>query len=55
MALIPIAFAIPYAPFADVFGFVPLHGTLVGMIGLIAVLYVTATEVQKKWFYRGVE
>jgi P-type Mg2+ transporter len=55
MALIPIAFAIPYAPFANIFGFVPLRGTLVGMIGVIAVLYVTATEVQKKWFYRGVE
>jgi hypothetical protein len=34
---------------------VQLRGTLVGMIGVIAVLYVTATEVQKKWFYRGVE
>jgi Mg2+-importing ATPase len=55
IVLIPIAFAIPYAPFADVFGFVPLRGTLVSMIGLIAVMYVAATEVQKKWFYRGVE
>jgi hypothetical protein len=51
MALIPIALAILYVPFADVFGFVPLRGTLVSMIGLIAVLYVTATEVQKKWFH----
>jgi Mg2+-importing ATPase len=52
MALIPIAFAIPYAPFASVFGFVPLRATLASTIGLIAVLYVTATEVQKQWFYR---
>jgi Mg2+-importing ATPase len=54
MALIPIAFAIPYAPFADLFGFVPLPAILVATIALITVLYVAATELQKKWFYRGV-
>jgi Mg2+-importing ATPase len=54
-ALIPIAFAIPYAPFSDVFGFVPLPSTLVATVALITALYVAATELQKKWFYRGVE
>ena len=54
MALIPIAFAIPYAPFAGLFGLVPLPGTLVVSIVLITALYVTATEMQKKWFYRAV-
>jgi Mg2+-importing ATPase len=54
MVLIPIAFAIPYVPFADVFGFVPLPGTIVAAIGLITVLYIGATELQKKWFYRTV-
>jgi Mg2+-importing ATPase len=54
MILIPIAFAIPYAPFAAVFGFVPMPGALVATIAGIAMLYVVATEVQKKWFYRGV-
>jgi Mg2+-importing ATPase len=53
MALIPIAFAIPYLPLAGVFGFVPLPGVLVAMIAVITVLYVAATELQKKWFYRG--
>jgi Mg2+-importing ATPase len=52
MALVPIAFALPYLPFAGVFGFVPLPGVLVATIGVIAVLYVAATELQKKWFYR---
>jgi Mg2+-importing ATPase len=52
MVMIPIAFAIPYAPFADLFGLVPLPGTLVVTIALITVLYVAATELQKKWFYR---
>jgi Mg2+-importing ATPase len=54
LALIPIAFAIPYAPFADVFGFVALPGMLVVTIAVIAMLYVAATEMQKKWFYRSV-
>jgi Mg2+-importing ATPase len=54
MVLIPVAFVIPYAPFADVFGFVPLPGTLVAVIALITMLYVAATEVQKQWFYRSV-
>ncbi|HEY1304280.1 MAG TPA: magnesium-translocating P-type ATPase [Vicinamibacterales bacterium] len=53
MALIPIAFAIPYAPFAGVFGFVPLPPVLLATIAIIAALYVVATELQKKWFYRG--
>jgi Mg2+-importing ATPase len=55
MALIPIAFAIPYATFAGVFGFVPLPGVIVSTIALITVLYVAATELQKMWFYRGAD
>jgi Mg2+-importing ATPase len=54
LVLIGIAFAIPYLPFTDVFGFVALPGTLLGMIAAITVLYVVATELLKKWFYRGV-
>lgn len=54
MVLIPIAFAIPYAPFANVFGFVPLSGGLVGTIAGITLLYIAATELQKRWFYREV-
>jgi Mg2+-importing ATPase len=51
IVLIPIAFALPYAPFAGVFGFVPLPGILVIAIAAITVLYVAATELQKRWFY----
>jgi Mg2+-importing ATPase len=54
MVLIPIALAIPYAPFAGVFGFVPLPATLVVAIVGITVAYVAATELQKKWFYQRV-
>jgi Mg2+-importing ATPase len=55
MALIPVALAIPYAPFAGILGFVPLSGTLVVAIVAITVAYVAATELQKKWFYRSVQ
>ncbi|HET7699024.1 MAG TPA: magnesium-translocating P-type ATPase [Vicinamibacterales bacterium] len=52
-ALIPITFALPYAPFAAAFGFVPLPAAVVAAIGGIACLYVAATELQKQWFYRA--
>jgi Mg2+-importing ATPase len=51
IALIVVAFAIPYLPFAGVFGFVPLPGLLLATIALITVLYVVATELTKRRFY----
>jgi Mg2+-importing ATPase len=53
IALIPLAFAVPYLPGAEVFGFVPLPGALVATVATITVVYVAATELQKRWFYRG--
>jgi Mg2+-importing ATPase len=52
MILVPIAFAIPYAPFAGVFGFVPIPLPLVITVITITAAYVVATELQKQWFYR---
>jgi Mg2+-importing ATPase len=52
IALIPVAFAIPFAPFAGLFGFVPLSAALTATIALIAVLYVGTTELLKRWFVR---
>jgi Mg2+-importing ATPase len=54
VALIPVAFVIPYAPFADVMGFVPVPALLQAMVAVITILYVAATEWQKTWFYRPV-
>jgi P-type Mg2+ transporter len=51
MILIPFTFAIPYAPYASVFGFVPLPGVLLGAIATITILYVLATELVKRRFY----
>ena len=48
IGVIALTFAIPYLPFARVFGFVPLPGTLVAAIAAITVLYVVATELSKR-------
>jgi Mg2+-importing ATPase len=52
LALVPVALAIPYMPFVDTLGFVPLPGMVVAAVVMITVLYVAATEVQKRWFFR---
>ena len=48
MGLIVVTFAIPFLPFAGVFGFVPLPIMLVVAISGITVLYVAATELTKR-------
>ena len=50
-----VALVIPYLPFDTVFGFVRLPGSLVAVIMGLTMLYVAATEVQKRWFYRRPE
>ena len=53
-ALVALAVAIPYLPFIRVFGFVPLPGMLLMTVMAITALYVVATEMTKRRFYRGV-
>jgi Mg2+-importing ATPase len=50
IGLIVVAFAIPFLPIADVFGFVPLPGMLLAAIFGITVLYVLSTELTKRLF-----
>jgi Mg2+-importing ATPase len=52
LMLIGVAVAVPYLPLASLFGFVALPSSLLLTIVLIMVLYVAATELQKRWFYR---
>jgi Mg2+-importing ATPase len=52
LVLIVIAMAIPYLPFVQVFGFVKLPGAMLAAIAAITALYVTATELAKRWFYQ---
>jgi Mg2+-importing ATPase len=43
-----VALAMPFLPFAGVFGFVPIPGPLVAAICGITLLYVVATELAKR-------
>jgi Mg2+-importing ATPase len=51
-ALIIVAFAIPYLPFAGWLNFVPLPGPLVLTVCAITALYVVTTEAAKRWVFR---
>ena len=52
LALIPVTLALPYLPVAASLGFVPLPPTLLLSICLIAIGYLLATELLKRWFFR---
>jgi Mg2+-importing ATPase len=52
-ALVVIAPAITYLPFAGELGFVPLPATLLAVIVGITLCYVLAAELMKRWFYRA--
>jgi len=49
-----IALALPYLPFSEVFGFVPLPGPLMLGMVLLTLAYVGVVEVVKKRFYAPV-
>ena len=53
IAVTVIACALPYAPGAHLFGFVRPSMSLMATIAAIALLYVAATELVKRWFYRA--
>ncbi len=51
LVFIGITLVIPYLPFIDVFGFIPLPAPLMLTLIGLTTLYVVATEVTKKFFY----
>jgi Mg2+-importing ATPase len=53
LALVPVTFAIPYLPGAELLGFVPLPATLAAAIAAVTLVYVGASEGTKQWFYRA--
>jgi Mg2+-importing ATPase len=55
LTLVAVTFSIPYLPFVDLFGFVPLPGVLLITVVGITALYVVAAEMTKSRFYRGVD
>ncbi|MGZ8788370.1 MAG: magnesium-translocating P-type ATPase [Thermoanaerobaculia bacterium] len=52
VALLVLAFAVPYLPWVEVVGFVSLPASVMVSLALIAGAYVLAAEVAKGWFYR---
>lgn len=53
LLLVALTLAIPYLPYMDLLGFVPLPAMLVATLVAITVLYVIAAEGTKRWFYRN--
>jgi Mg2+-importing ATPase len=55
ISLIVVAFAMPFVPFSHVFGFVAVPARVLLALAGITLVYVLATEVQKRWFYHRVD
>ncbi len=55
LVLLAVAFAVPFLPHAQLLGFVPLPGALLAALAAITLLYLGATELTKRWFYRGID
>ena len=53
VAMVGLAFALPYLPFVAYLGFVPLPGVVVAALVVITALYVVAVEIAKLWFFRA--
>jgi len=52
VGLAALTTAVPYLPWVEVFGFVPLPAGLMASVLAITGAYVAATELAKRWFYR---
>jgi len=52
VALAAASYVVPFLPFAESLGFVPLPLPLLAALSVITLLYVVAAEIGKEWFYR---
>ena len=52
LAVVLVAMALPYLPFATLLGLTPLPLIYYGAIALIVVLYIGCGELAKRLFYR---
>jgi Mg2+-importing ATPase len=55
LTIVVITLALHYTPVAPLVGFAPLPLTLIGMLGVIVVLYLSTAEIAKHIFYRLVK
>ena len=53
LGIIALTYVIPFLPFAGLLGFTALPATMLLTLTGITVLYVAATELAKRRFYRG--
>jgi Mg2+-importing ATPase len=53
LAMLALTVAIPFAPFSALLGFEPVPADLLLTLVAIAVLYMAAAELTKRWFYRS--
>lgn len=55
LVLVVVTFAIPFLPYAQLLGFVPLPGVLLAALAAVTILYLGAVELMKRWFHRGID
>jgi Mg2+-importing ATPase len=55
LTIVAATIALPYTPIAPLIGFQPLPLHLLGLLGVIVMLYVSTAEVAKHIFYRLVK
>ena len=55
LTIVAITLALPYLPFASLIGFEPLPLPVLGLLGLIVLLYMVTAEAAKRLFYRRVK
>ena len=52
LAVVLATVGLPYLPFADLLGLVPLPWTYLAAIAAVVALYIAAAELTKRFFYR---
>jgi P-type Mg2+ transporter len=55
LIIVATTLLLPYTPIAGLFGFQPLPMIFLVLLGVIVVLYISAAEVMKRYFYRWVK
>lgn len=54
-AIVALVLILPYTPLAHLFGFVPLPGVFILVLGIIMVFYIIVAETAKMIFYRKMQ
>lgn len=55
LTIVAVTLVLPYTPVASLVGFVPLPLSLLGLLGVIVLLYISTAEIAKHIFYRLVK